>query len=55
MAQAVMGEVIAREALVLAFNDVFRVMCWMFVAALAMVPFTRAPAPDAGPPPADAH
>lgn len=55
MAQGVMGEVVTREALVLAFNDVFRLMCWMFVAALIMVPFTRAPAPDAGPPPADAH
>jgi DHA2 family multidrug resistance protein len=56
MAQSVMGRVVEREALTLAFDDVFRLMSWMFVAALIMVPFTRAPAPDAKPAgPVEAH
>ena len=31
-----------QQAMTIAFDDVFRVMCWMFVAALLMVPFASA-------------
>ncbi|MDT8759793.1 DHA2 family efflux MFS transporter permease subunit [Sphingomonas psychrotolerans] len=41
MAQAIAGRIVQREALTLAFNDAFRVMALMFVAALALVPFCR--------------
>ena len=52
MAQAELGRVIAREALATGFDNVFRVMAWMFIGALVLVPFCRiAPA---APPPADA-
>ncbi|MGH8080247.1 MAG: DHA2 family efflux MFS transporter permease subunit [Lysobacter sp.] len=54
MAQAELAKVVARQSLTLAFNDVFQLMAWMFLAALAMVPFCR-PATNAAPPPADAH
>ena len=43
MGEAVMGRVVAREALTLAFDDVFRIMAWLFIAALVMVPFCRPP------------
>jgi len=43
LAQEVMGHVVGREALTLAFNDVFRVMAWLFLAALILVPFCRPP------------
>jgi len=54
MAQGVLSHVIGREALTIAFNDVFRLMSWMFFAALVMVPFCH---PSRGPPPspADSH
>lgn len=51
MAQATLARVVAREALAMGFDDVFRLMAYMFIAALAMVPFCR---PAAAPPPADA-
>ena len=44
LAQGVFARIIGQEALTLAFNDVFRLMSWMFVAALVMVPFCRPPA-----------
>jgi MFS transporter, DHA2 family, multidrug resistance protein len=53
MARAVLARIAGREALTLAFNDVFRLMAWMFVAALVMVPFCR-PERNAPPPPPDA-
>ncbi|PSJ38605.1 MFS transporter [Sphingomonas deserti] len=53
MAQGLFARVVEREALVLAFDDVFRLMAWMFLAALVMVPFCR-PAANAAPPPPDA-
>jgi len=43
MGEAVMSRVVAREALTLAFDDVFRIMAWLFIAALVMVPFCRPP------------
>jgi DHA2 family multidrug resistance protein len=54
MAEAVMGRVVAREALTLAFNDVFRIMAWLFIAALVMVPFCRPPK-QVSAAPVDAH
>lgn len=51
MAQGALGHVLAREALALGFDDVFRIMSFMFLAALVLVPFCR---PAAAPPPADA-
>lgn len=53
MAQGLFARVVGREALTLAFNDVFRLLAWMFIAALVMVPFCRPPK-NATPPPADA-
>jgi DHA2 family multidrug resistance protein len=43
MTEAIMGRVVGREALTLAFNDVFRLMAWLFIIALVMVPFCRPP------------
>jgi DHA2 family multidrug resistance protein len=54
MAQAELGQVATRYALTLAFNDVFRMMSWLFIGALVMVPFCR-PAPTGASPPPDAH
>jgi DHA2 family multidrug resistance protein len=55
-AQAILGRVVGREALTLAFDDVFHVMAWMFLAALVLVPFCRpAPANQLPPPEAAAH
>lgn len=41
MARGLFAQVVGREALTLAFDDVFRVMSWMFLAALVLVPFCR--------------
>lgn len=54
MAQGELARVAGRQALTLAFNDVFRLMSWIFLAALVLVPFCRSTAPNAAPPP-DAH
>jgi DHA2 family multidrug resistance protein len=52
LAQAVLARLIGREALSIGFDDVFRVMAWMFIGALVLVPFCKI---DRGaPPPADA-
>jgi len=48
MAQGELTKVVARESLTLAFNDVFRLMAWIFLAALIIVPFCRMPK-DAAP------
>lgn len=53
MADALLGRIVARQALTLAFEDVFRMMSFLFVAALVMVPFCRPPPLSAGPPPAE--
>ena len=44
MAQGEIGRLVSRTATTLAFDDVFRLMAWMFVAALLLVPFSRQPA-----------
>lgn len=54
MAQALVGRVAGREALTLAFDDVFRLLAWLFIAALVMVPFCR-PAANVAPPTEAGH
>jgi DHA2 family multidrug resistance protein len=41
MAQGELAREVGRQSLTLAFNDVFRIMAWIFVVALVMVPFCR--------------
>ncbi|WP_420381397.1 DHA2 family efflux MFS transporter permease subunit [Novosphingobium sp.] len=53
MARGVFAQVVGREAATLAFDDCFRVMAWMFIGALVLVPFCRIP-PGATPPPPEA-
>ena len=56
--QAARGEfanLVGRYALTSAFEEVFRLMAWLFLAALVMVPFCK-PAPQAAAaPPVEAH
>ena len=40
-ARSLFGNSVGQQALSLAFDDVFRLMAWMFAAALLMVPFAR--------------
>ncbi len=55
LAQASIARIVGREALTIAFDDVFRLMAWMFAVALVMVPFCKVPANAAPVSPADAH
>jgi DHA2 family multidrug resistance protein len=55
MAQTMIGRVVGREALTIAFDEVFRVMAWMFVVALVMVPFCRVPKDAPPPSPLESH
>jgi len=48
------GALVGRLALTSAFQEVFRLMAWLFLAALILVPLCR-PAPNPAAPPADAH
>ena len=43
MAQGELGQLVSRAATTLAFDDVFRLMAWMFIVALLLVPFCRMP------------
>ena len=54
VAQGVFARLVGRYALTAAFEEVFRLMAWLFIAALVLVPFCKAPAASA-PPPVDAH
>jgi DHA2 family multidrug resistance protein len=54
VAQGEIARVVARASLTLAFIDVFRLMAWMFLVALVLVPLCRPPR-VAALPPADAH
>jgi MFS transporter, DHA2 family, multidrug resistance protein len=54
LAQKLFGRSVGQQALALAFDDVFRLMAWMFVAALVMVPFAKS-APSAPASPTGAH
>ncbi len=53
LARGLIGSIVGQQALTLAFNDVFRLMAWMFVGALLMVPFCRPSSGSAAA--ADAH
>ena len=55
LTQAEFARLVGREALTLAFDDVFRIMAWMFAAALLMAPFCRLVRQDASPAPAESH
>lgn len=53
LARARLGQLVGRQALALSFEDVFRQMAWLFLAALVLVPLCR---PARAPPPqADSH
>jgi DHA2 family multidrug resistance protein len=52
IAQAQLGAFVGREAVTLAFADTYRLMAWLFLVALLIVPFAK-PAPVGGPPPGD--
>lgn len=54
MASGTLARVIGLEALTLAFDDVFRLMSYIFLAALVMVPFCKPP-PIGGPAANDPH
>jgi DHA2 family multidrug resistance protein len=54
-AQGILARSISQQAITIAFDEVFRVMCWMFVAALLMVPFAKRGPAGAAPAPADSH
>jgi MFS transporter, DHA2 family, multidrug resistance protein len=41
LADGVLNRIVAQQALTIAFDDVFRLMAWLFVAALMLVPFLR--------------
>jgi DHA2 family multidrug resistance protein len=41
LAQGLIGRIVGQESLTVAFNDVFRVMAWMFLVALVLVPFCK--------------
>ena len=55
LAKQLVGGVVARQSLTLAFDDVFRLMAWMFVGALLMVPFCRPSSGSAAAAPAHTH
>ena len=48
LAQGEFARMVGGQALTLAFDEVFRQMAWIFIAALVMVPFCR-PAPSTNP------
>ena len=52
MADAVLARIVGRQALTLAFDDVFRMMSYLFLGALVMVPFCEPPN-IAGPAPSE--
>lgn len=52
MANAILARIVGRQALTLAFDDVFRMMSYLFIAALVLVPFCRPPT-ITGPAPAE--
>ncbi len=52
LAQSQFARLVTREALSLAFADVFRLMAWGFILALVIVPFCK-PAPQDAPPPSE--
>jgi len=55
LARGMIGRAISQQALAIAFDDVFRLMAWMFVAALVMVPFAKRATGAAAASASDAH
>jgi DHA2 family multidrug resistance protein len=55
LAQGEMGQLVGRQALTLAFDDVFRLMAWLFIGALVMVPLCRPQSRAAAAAPVEAH
>jgi MFS transporter, DHA2 family, multidrug resistance protein len=55
MAQAEFARIVGKEALTLAFNDAFRLMSWLFLGALVLVPFCRPAKKGAANSSAEAH
>jgi len=55
MLQGELARIVGREALTLAFNDVFHVMALMFLAALVMAPFCKPPPLGGGKPAPSDH
>jgi DHA2 family multidrug resistance protein len=49
IADGLFSRIVQREAMSLAFDDIFRLLAWMFVVALVMVPFCR-PSANVAPP-----
>jgi DHA2 family multidrug resistance protein len=43
VAQGEFGRLVGRYALTSSFEEVFRIMAWLFIAALVMAPFCRTP------------
>jgi DHA2 family multidrug resistance protein len=41
LARAGLGQVVALQALALSFQDVFRLIAWLFVAAILIIPFCK--------------
>jgi DHA2 family multidrug resistance protein len=54
MARQEFARIVGRQALTLAFDEVFRTMAWMFLIALILVPFCKPP-PVSAPKSPDAH
>ena len=54
LARGLFAAVVGRQALTSSFEEVFRIMAWMFLIALVMVPFCR-PAPSTAVTAVDAH
>lgn len=54
-AQRLLANDVAQQALALAFDDVFRIMGWMFLLAMLMVPFARRAGAGNPPPASESH
>jgi DHA2 family multidrug resistance protein len=55
MANGLIHNLVAKQALTIAFDDVFRLMSWMFLVALVMVPFARQAQAEPGVAPVESH
>ena len=55
LAKGELARLVTRNALTLGFDEVFRIMAWMFLAALVIVPFCRPAAGSAAAAPVEAH
>jgi DHA2 family multidrug resistance protein len=55
LARGEFAQLVGRYALTQAFDEVFRTMAWMFLIALAMVPFCKPPRAGGPSPSPDAH